>query len=119
MNDAEIGDLILRQLYAVRQRDGFVRVPEELNLPDIDSDIVIKISSALAKRGLIRYHVTGPHKSGLAKILPRGVDDVEKAELQIGHDRSLSVHGSQTVMSANTINEVRTSIRKRAEKSSL
>jgi hypothetical protein len=113
MNDGEIGDLILRQLYTVRQTDGFVRVPEDLNLPDIDSDIVINISSALGKRGLIRYHSTGPHKSGLAKILPRGIDEVEKPGLQIDPGQSLSVRGTQNVMS------VRTSIGKKAENSSL
>jgi len=114
MNDGEVGDLILRQLYKVRQKEGFVRIPEEVNLPDIDPDVVIDISSALGKRGLIRYYRTGPHKSGLAKILPRGIDRVEKTEPPISLDQSASIHGFQNIMSANT---ARVSIEERAEKS--
>ena len=117
MNNGEVGDLILRQLYKVRQKEGFVRIPEEVNLPDIDPDVVIDISSALGKRGLIRYYRTGPHKSGLAKILPRGIDLVEKTEPPISLDQSVSIHGSQNMMSANTVNDARVSINERAEKS--
>ena len=107
MKDAQVRGFILQKLYAIRHERGYLRLPDELDLPGFDMrdkqtlKMLGNVGKQLADKGLIDFApVIGPFWMGRASISASGVDVVEgnlSPPIAIIIDQSINVHDSSHV----------------------